>query len=596
MASGTNLVLCANFFRSLRPTNPSSDHLFLRVRWAKSWIRYKEDLANIDLDTQTALRIVPHDTLLLDINVNAPLHAQDNQFMEQGNEDSNNKIAARRVDDRVNFKLIRSWLRFCRQHHQSHCHAGLDGIRDIPGFRVIDCASRKIMPWAEIPEDHDRSYTALSYLWGTDTSTATQDGKIPSPSPKVIEDAVTTTIELGFKYLWVDRYCITQHESELKAAQMKRMDDVYGSSAVTIIASAGDGPAYGLPEVSSTPRVPQKSVRVGSRTLIAINNDICKKIRDSKWNTRAWTLQEGLLSTRRLCFEDNQVYFQCNLMHRLESISIPPGTPKTANPATDINTSYLHGSGNRTSLFPINGIREGGYVVNAFRRYVTRHINYPSDGLQAFEGILRKAAMMRDPLYNVCGVFIRVFEKIDMTASLVVGLCWRVNLVVSREMRVIKAWEISYPGPLRHRLFPSWSWVDLVGKSTKKGITFRQPWELSGPLLASLSKYKTQPLTQSIAMEYVDGTTVLWESRYQDILLSAMTKEAPRTLRIHGYTSDVLLWKLPKVGCPDTKGPPSSKSVAPPCGNYRTSGSTMDGFGQTEIAVTVTSYSRGRRG
>lgn len=124
----------------------------------------------------------------------------------------------------------------------------------------------------------------VSYLWGTDTSTATQDGKIPSPSPKVIEDAVTATIELGFKYLWVDRYCIPQHESELKTAQIKRMDDVYGYSAVTIIASAGDGPTYGLPGVSSTPRVLQESVHVGSCTLIAINSEICNLILASSWN------------------------------------------------------------------------------------------------------------------------------------------------------------------------------------------------------------------------------------------------------------------------------------------------------------------------
>ena len=48
-------------------------------------------------------------------------------------------------------------------------------------------------------------------------------------------------------------------------------------------------------------------------------SDIAK----SKWNTRAWTYQEALLSRRRLVFTPRQVYFQCRGMHCVESISVP---------------------------------------------------------------------------------------------------------------------------------------------------------------------------------------------------------------------------------------------------------------------------------
>ena len=556
--------LC-ELLRSLRSTDLlSSDRFVLLAGWAKSWICYDEDLEDVDLDTQTAVRLVPHDTVILKIwPTEHDIGVDDGyDFLMELSTDPTNKIAAREVGKRVNFELIRSWLRFCRKHHQGHCHTGLSGIRDIPGFRVIDCASRKIVPWVKIPEDHDRNYTALSYLWGSDTSTETPDGRIPSPSPKVIEDAVTVTIKLGFRYLWVDRYCIPQHEPVLKAVQMKRMDDVYGSSAVTIVASAGDGPAYGLPGVSSTPRIPLKSARLGSRTLVSVNNDILRTIRKSRWNTRAWTLQEWLLSTRRLFFEDDQVFFQCNQMDRLESIYIPPGEPRTANPATDISLAYLSLRGGLGYLSAHNGIKKGADVIDSLEQYMTRKFNYESDGLRAFEGILRSAARMEIPIYNVWGVLIRPYKKADMTASLVVGLSWRFALAAYRgsrstdpEKKFVKTWEISYPGPVRRRLFPSWSWVDWAGDFTKKCVYLRQPSELS---FVSFSEAYTQSLIQSIAMEYKDGTKISWDSRHQEILHSAKTNEAPRILRIQAYASDVLLWKLPDRDHQDTKERPPS--------------------------------------
>jgi len=44
-------------------------------------------------------------------------------------------------------------------------------------------------------------------------------------------------------------------------------------------------------------------------------------IRDSPWNQRAWTYQEGVLSPRCLYFAEGEVYFECNLVHCRESIS-----------------------------------------------------------------------------------------------------------------------------------------------------------------------------------------------------------------------------------------------------------------------------------
>ncbi|KAK3402825.1 heterokaryon incompatibility protein-domain-containing protein [Sordaria brevicollis] len=525
--------------------------------------------SGINQQKSRPLQLAHHETVVFDIKGSIDFKTRDgftidvltsNQFMELGAQDStqgsNDKITARKVGNRVNFELIKSWLSFCRAHHQGQCHTELDGrgIRDIPGFRVIDCESRKIIPWAEIPKGHDGNYAALSYLWGTDTSTATRDGMIPSPSPKVIEDAVTATTELGFKYLWVDRYCIPQHDLDQKAAQIKRMDDVYGSSAITIIASAGDGPAHGLPGVNLTPRLSQKSVRIGSRTFISINNNTNQRILDSKWNTRAWTLQEGFLSPRRLCFEDSQVYFQCNLMHRLESIHIPNGKSAARSLSTDVKTTYSAGGGH--SVFPRYGMKEASSLLEAFDHYISRQISYPQDGLNAFEGILKRASTFQDPVYTLWGVLIRPLPTANMTTSLITGLSWMFTMDSSFSAASGFPLERQYRGKLRRRLFPSWSWVDWVGDLIEKAVDVGQPLELWQDKKSTT--IRVYPLIMGIVVQYADGAISCWEDNHHDILMSARLREGPRILRIRGYTCETLLWKLPTQECLDSAVRPSS--------------------------------------
>jgi hypothetical protein len=76
---------------------------------------------------------------------------------------------------------------------------------------LIECQTRTLVP----AEDHP--YVALSYVWGpihgifkfTDDSE-----QLPTKLPRTIEDAITVTQKLDFRYLWVDRYCINQQPDE----------------------------------------------------------------------------------------------------------------------------------------------------------------------------------------------------------------------------------------------------------------------------------------------------------------------------------------------------------------------------------------------
>lgn len=52
----------------------------------------------------------------------------------------------------------------------------------------------------------------------------TLDGSIPP----VIEDSMSVVLALGYRYLWADRYCVSD-EADLKHHQIMNMDQVLTS-------------------------------------------------------------------------------------------------------------------------------------------------------------------------------------------------------------------------------------------------------------------------------------------------------------------------------------------------------------------------------
>jgi hypothetical protein len=72
--------------------------------------------------------------------------------------------------------------------------------------------------------------------------------------PATIRDAIIVVLALGYRYLWIDRYCIEQADCPARHSQIQQMGNIYNSASITIIAAAGSTPYHGLPGVSQTPR------------------------------------------------------------------------------------------------------------------------------------------------------------------------------------------------------------------------------------------------------------------------------------------------------------------------------------------------------
>ncbi|EXL42446.1 hypothetical protein FOCG_14911 [Fusarium oxysporum f. sp. radicis-lycopersici 26381] len=88
-----------------------------------------------------------------------------------------------------------------------------------------------------------------------------------------------------------------------KREQIQKMHKIYREADLTIIAAAGDGPDYGLPGIS-TPRVsaPSVDLRLGAHRLVSTGRSAQEAVRNTRWASRAWTFQEGLVSRRKLVF------------------------------------------------------------------------------------------------------------------------------------------------------------------------------------------------------------------------------------------------------------------------------------------------------
>jgi hypothetical protein len=96
------------------------------------------------------------------------------------------------------------------------------------------------------------SYGALSYYWGAEQPQQTtsknfqkQKAGIAVLKPRTIQDAITVSIALGLKYLWVDSLCIIQDSAVHKQRELRIMGTIHHNACVVIsaasVATCNDG-------------------------------------------------------------------------------------------------------------------------------------------------------------------------------------------------------------------------------------------------------------------------------------------------------------------------------------------------------------------
>lgn len=345
-------------------------------------------------------------------------------------------LARRILPHQVNYIIIGEWLSLCHSSHV-HCDGDGDDVVAIPGFQVIDCTTSKVVSAVDLlasgEEPGQVEYVTLSYVWGQAGEAGfhgpvmREDGlTLPDDLPLVISDAIEVVKRLGYRYLWIDRYCIPQNDSQVKHIQIRKMDRIYSCSILTIIAAAGDGSEYGLPGVSSRHRTEQLSVQVTEDIFLLFYEKPRVSFAASKWNTRGWTYQEGLLSKRQLVFTDKMTYFQCYEMHGDEVLSLPiPGKFSSSgrhgqnDHVDDLDHITFEDVTNFGCIFPgqITYWSNPDTAWTIIEQFAQRQLAFDEDTLDALSGIFERylsfntSKTTEDRISFLCGLPVIPFPR-----------------------------------------------------------------------------------------------------------------------------------------------------------------------------------------
>jgi hypothetical protein len=419
--------------------------------------------------------------------------------------------------DSIDFAILQDWLDICREKHTNKCSS--KSSSPVQHLKLVDCETHEIVP------ANDHAYAALSYVCGQIEHAPHDPNHLPSILPNTIKDAIIVTQRLGLRYLWVDRYCIDQADEDRRNSQMGQMNLVYKNSEITIIAAAGKDSAYGLPGVTSRHRQQQPQVQIGKYFLASSLLDIRSTAMKSHWNTRGWTYQESLLSTRRIIFTDQQVYYECQGMFCYEVWDLPLREMHSEDGQglqPRYSTSYDTHEDKQSELriFPPGVGLHPKEVYQRIHTYSEKSFSHTSDMLNAFLGILAAFEAGSLGVRNCFGIPIFPTPNVSKETTATEKI-----YPIASFLRAL-GWTLSEYGKRQQNL-PSWSWTGWVGSAITDQLIEREKWHLP-----------TQKPQVKIGLELSDGTVLSWD------LFQAQYAEVNMPSKLSGYLY-VSAWTIP---------------------------------------------------
>ncbi|TFB02008.1 hypothetical protein CCMA1212_005842 [Trichoderma ghanense] len=464
-------------------------------------------------------------------------------------QDEPREIRGREISPLLRLPLVKSWIDFCDENHAAEpCSVKHRPL--VKGLKLIDCEENRVIlaeqlsaasPHDELLDDrshpgtrnsHDKGarcqnvdYVTLSYVSGECSSHADteldDDHLLPDHLPKLIADAISTTTGLGYRYLWVDRYCMPAKGDAERASerqqQLSLIGQIFSHSTLTLVVAAGEGVEHGIAGVS-VPREEQLSIQTETElfTTSLLRPDL--EIASSKWASRAWTYQEGLLSRRRLVFTPSQVYFQCQAVHCHESLALP----LTYAPGLNLGRAFPPST--EAALHPTR-------FKNHVKAYLAKSLTHTDDHLDAFRGLLHEYSRReRLPVEHLLGL--PLFHPDDFSKHKVVSQTDRLAVALGwMPVRTLPSSSISssttssYDDLLHNPVvdpyslidspcpFPSWTW--LAWRPNQTTYSYNTPSytlnfnlvDDNSPLLDGVSAAPGM----EISVGFGDGMVLSWE-------------------------------------------------------------------------------------
>jgi hypothetical protein len=225
--------------------------------------------------------------------------------------------------------------------------------------------------------------------------------------------------------------------------QIEMMDLVYDCAEVVLIASDGASVHAGLSGISRPLKHSRQPAFTSGDLEIMATYVNCPYERDisEPWNQRGWTLQEGLLARRRICFGSSHYYMRCE--EEVFSSLLPVDL--------SLGRIRMESLGSLRYSYGIMGIELKGdewsfdTYANFVERYTRRKLTDPDDVHSACNGILNKFTE------NAGAAFFHGLPSNDISRALL----WEVGTFISTQ---------------RRPKFPSWTWMGWIGR------TLYRPW------------------------------------------------------------------------------------------------------------------------
>ena len=350
-------------------------------------------------------------------------------------------------------------------------------------------------------------YTALSHCWGIPslkpikTTSSNLEAHINgidfADLPPSFRDAVTVTKSLGIRYLWIDSLCIIQDSVDDWATESSLMADIYQSATLTIAGSCAKDSRQGLFGTRDSIYAGNSILLPGQEGLPEDDKIIIQFYRKhfesfksppepleftiqkhftEPLGTRAWTLQERLLSKRTIFYDNTQLFWECQSARYIEGwtkdlkqmkvdkmarkgMQFQRVNKPTFSDELGILGAKMDNGHNGQTRWRHTTLARYCWWYEMLEEYRSRDITVATDALPALSGIAKQFATKTGDAY-VAGIW---------RGDFLGGLTWRVDIpsgepLMQRYQTFINQ-KATGPQPIEECFAPSWSWASVLDRA-----------------------------------------------------------------------------------------------------------------------------------
>jgi hypothetical protein len=392
---------------------------------------------------------------------------------------------ARVLDLEASVKFIQQNLEHCKKNHPGCDSSSLAALPK----RVIylEEAGTEIT-CRLVPNTHDElgRYITLSHCWGTQIDSEERTGdwishpvttkesltrraeRIPwSELPRSFKDAAKIAFSLNVQYLWIDSLCIIQDDMLDWQVESAKMANIYADAFLTLAITGSPNCNGGAlvkrrtldhqrrwQDIMDPFKVETEGGFFHVRQRLIQSHDHFRekpfnsdRIKLAPLTTRAWVLQERLLSTRLVHFHAEEMLWECQTstscecggLLRDELTKLSADTVSKMTSKSDFKSRYKIALEDNTDLQITLD-----FWLELISRYMDLLLTRETDRFIALSGLASRFGLKINSRY-LAGIW-----ACDVPRSLL----WRVNPGEERRIQ----W---FGKPIRTSSSPSWSWASL---------------------------------------------------------------------------------------------------------------------------------------